>query len=400
MKSIEFVVKKKLCTGCGICSSIFHSKVEIQRSDYNRPLVKESLNNLEEKIFNKICPGINQSSILSKNIHPVWGPIESADIGYSNDTDIRFLGSSGGIVTQTLLHALESKLVDLVVQIASDKNNPIENIVKISKNKNDLIESTGSRYSPASPLINIVQIIKKNPNKKIAFVGKPCDCVALRNLMSIDDEVKKSIILIVSFFCAGTPSRNGVKKVLDSLHYDNKKRVTDFYYRGKGWPGKTTLIQGRSINSMDYSESWGNLLGPTIQSRCKLCADGTGEVADIVSADVWKCDSRGYPIFTESDGQGLVLARTDLGRKLVEQMISGDLITVFPYNINDLSNVQITQFERKSTILARVLAKMIGDTTFIKLPRQRVFKVFFNVSIYKQVRVFAGSLMRVIKGKM
>ncbi len=400
MKTIEHVIKKELCTGCGVCSSVFYGKIEIQNADYNRPVVNQKLSKTETKIFNQICPGINQASISGKNVHPVWGPVQSAGIGFSNDAEIRYRGSSGGIVTQTLLYALDSKLADMVVQIASDINNPIENIVKISKSRNDLIEATGSRYSPSSPLLNIIQIVNDNPNKKIAFVGKPCDCVALRNLMSINDDVNRSITLIVSFFCAGTPSRTGVKKVLEALEYDNNKPVNDFYYRGKGWPGKTTLVQNSSINAIDYSKSWGSLLGPTIQNRCKLCADGTGEVADIVSADVWHCDSRGYPIFTESDGQGLVLARSTLGRELVSQMMEKKLISVSPYNMDDLANVQITQFERKSTILVRGLAKMIGDFTIIKFPKQRIFIVFSNLSIYKQIRVFTGSLLRVLKGKM
>lgn len=400
MTDVNKVIEKDLCTGCGICASVFHKKIEILKKDYNRPTYKERLSNDELKKFQRICPGINQQSIKSSNAHPIWGPILSSHIGHSNDNEIRFLGSSGGIVTRSLLYALESKLATLVVQIAADGCNPLENIVKISRTRSDLITAIGSRYSPASPLESIIQIIDENPNDKIAFVGKPCDCTALRNLMAIDRRVKDSISLVISFFCAGTPSRNGVRQVTKALGIDDSKNVDQFYFRGRGWPGKTTLVQEEFATHMEYSRSWGELLGPTIQNRCKFCADGTGEVADIVSADVWHCDDRGYPLFTESDGQGLILARSNLGNRLVNEMLSSGVISAVHYDIDELAKVQITQFERKSTLLVRAAAKSLASFTFIRLRHQRALSTFRAVPLSKQLRVFVGSFLRAIKGRM
>lgn len=400
MTDVNKVVDKDLCTGCGLCASVFHKKIEILKQDYNRPVYKERLNSDELDKFKKICPGINQKSIKSSNIHPIWGPILSSHIGHSNDNEIRFLGSSGGIVTRSLLYALESKLATLVVQIAADGCNPLENTVKISRTRADLITATGSRYSPASPLESIIQIIDENPNDKIAFVGKPCDCTALRNLMAIDRRVKDSISLVISFFCAGTPSRNGVRQVTKALGIDDSKNVDQFYFRGRGWPGKTTLVQEEFASYMEYARSWGELLGPTIQNRCKFCADSTGEVADIVSADVWHCDDRGYPLFTESDGQGLILARSNLGNRLVNEMLSSGVISAAHYDIDELAKVQITQFERKSTLLVRTAAKSLVSFTFIRLRNQRALSTFRAVPLSKQLRVFVSSFLRAIKGRM
>ncbi|MGR3971277.1 Coenzyme F420 hydrogenase/dehydrogenase, beta subunit C-terminal domain [Shewanella sp. 1180_01] len=400
MDVIQKVLKKDLCTGCGLCSSMFPDKIIINKLEYNRPVCSSKLNRHEQAIFKMVCPGINQASIKTNFSHPIWGPIEQCYIGHSNDKEIRYLGSSGGIVTQTLLYALDNNIVDIVIQIGVDKHNPLENISKVSRSRDDLLEATGSRYSPASPLEHFLQTLSDNPNKRIAFVGKPCDCVALRNLMSIDNNVKNAVKLVVSFFCAGTPSRFGVRKVADALNYNIDRPVENFFFRGKGWPGKTTLVQNSIATTMEYSRSWGEILGPTIQSRCKLCADGTGEVADIVSADVWHSDDRGYPLFTESDGQGLVLARSEVGKSIVTKMISENIITVDDYNIEQLSKVQVTQFERKSTILVRYLAKQLGSLTFINMPNQRALKAAKYAKLYKHLRVFVGSFLRVIKGRM
>lgn len=400
MDVIQKVLKNDLCTGCGLCSSLFPSKVVVNKGEYNRPVCSEKLNGDEQAIFKTVCPGINQASIKTNSSHPIWGPIEQSYIGHSNDKEIRYLGSSGGIVTQTLLYALDYNIVDIVIQIGVDKHNPLENISKVSRSREDLLEATGSRYSPASPLEYFLQTLSDNPNKRIAFVGKPCDCVALRNLMSIDNEVKNAVKLIVSFFCAGTPSRLGVRRVAEALNYNVDMPVENFFFRGKGWPGKTTLVQNSTSKTMEYSRSWGEILGPTIQSRCKLCADGTGEVADIVSADVWHSDDRGYPLFTESDGQGLVLARSETGKSIVEKMVINNIITVADYDIEQLSKVQVTQFERKSTILVRHIAKQIGGFVFFNMPNQRMMAAAKYTTLYKHLRVFVGSFLRVIKGRM
>lgn len=400
MKIIEKIIKHDLCTGCGVCASIFSEKISIKRGEYNRPFKLNNLTDEEEDIIRKICPGLNQSGCSSGSSHPIWGPVRGSYVGYSNDANVRFKGSSGGVLTQVLIFALDYKIVDIVIQIGAMPFNQIENTVIISKNSSGIIATAGSRYSPASPLENIVQVISSNPGKKFAFVGKPCDCTALRNLMQIDEMVRVSVKLILSFFCAGTPSRGGVNKLLDELGYDRRMSVDKFQFRGEGWPGKATLIQNNHTKQLSYEQAWGDVLGPSIQNRCKLCADGSGEVADFVCADVWNCDEKGYPSFEEMDGQSLILPRTESGLSILNKMIALNIITANEYNLDKLKLVQASQFQRKATILMRLIAKMLCSMTVIKMPNQRMLATFTHVSLIRQLRTLAGSLLRCIKGQM
>jgi len=397
---INKVTDKGLCTGCGICASVFPQQIKMDFSgDYNRPIFNANLNTHEKKLFSHICPGVNQSSPNLESGHDIWGAYKRSYTGHSTDKNIRFMASSGGVISQTLIYLLNSNLIDAVIQVKASSIDPLDNEVVVNRKASEILESSGSRYSPASPLLNIKQTIKNNPGIRLCFVGKPCDVTALTNLMGIDDDVRASIKYRISFFCAGTPSRTGVKQLISSLGVKNEE-VKSFAFRGKGWPGKTIAVTEIKTAEMTYAESWGNILGPTIQNRCKICADGIGECADIVSADVWHSDASGYPLFTENDGQGLVLPRTDKGSSLVEQMIKDGALLVSDYEIDKLKDVQPTQFERKGTVLARSFAKFLIQGVYPRYKNQRLIRAAFKVGFKKNIRSFVGSLIRASKGKI
>lgn len=399
---INEVVNSNLCTGCGICKSLYSNKVEMNCKDlFNRPKQIKKLTKKETNEFKNICPGIYQSSIDFKSPlhHDVWGQYFYSGKGYSLNDEIRHKSSSGGILSQTAIFLLENNIVSGIIHIGSDPLNPLENFVQVSKTRDEVINKSGSRYSPASPLISVVEIITSNPKNKYAFIGKPCDVTALRQAQKFHENLKTQISIVLSFFCAGTPSREGINKILTHFNVDSQN-VKKFEFRGNGWPGETLVETETEKFKMKYEESWGKILGPTIQNRCKICADGIGENADIVSADVWDADERGYPKFEETNGNGLILSRSKIGNDLVKKMI--DLNTIFSnnFNLDELKNIQPTQFERKCTIFPRILARKIFFKQNPIFLNQRIFRNMKYISLYKLFRMFIGSILRVKKGNM
>lgn len=403
MGAIEHVIEKNLCTGCGLCASLFSEKVKINyESAFNRPILESSLDKGEEESFKRICPGINQNApkkLNSFNQHIIWGNYSSSSLGHSNNDEIRFKASSGGILSQSAIYLLDAGLVDGIIHIKASKDNPLLNQVTISRRPEEVLSGSGSRYSPASPLAELLQTIEKYHDMKFCFIGKPCDVTALRNLIAIKPEVGTSVPYLLSFFCAGTPSRDGVKKVLEKLNV-KPQEIIKFDFRGNGWPGKTIAETNEITQEMSYNDSWGKILGPTIQQRCKICADGIGENADLVSADVWHSDENGYPLFDESDGEGLVLPRTNTGKALVSEMVAKNIISMKPYDLDKLKDVQPTQFERKGSFYARALAKWVVQRTIPCFGGQRTLRAALKVGIKKNVRSFVGSFLRARQGKI
>ncbi|MGJ7723541.1 coenzyme F420 hydrogenase/dehydrogenase beta subunit N-terminal domain-containing protein [Escherichia coli] len=131
------------------------------------------------------------------------------------------------------IYLLENKLVDGVIHIGVDSNDPLKNIIKVSKTKAEIVCNAGSRYSPAAPLEKILQIIGENGNKKYAFIWQT-DAMLLHceYLFSNNKHYANNIPYIFSFMCAGTPSIEGTYEILRKFHI-KKEDLISFSLSGR-----------------------------------------------------------------------------------------------------------------------------------------------------------------------
>lgn len=353
---IESIVQSGLCTGCGICESFTGGKINIalDREGYLRPVAEQPLSDSQERLLSDVCPGISlRHDTLSVDYHPLWGPLRQVRTGYANNPEIRFAGSSGGVLSALLVYLLETRTVDYVLHIGASEQEPLRNEIKISRNCEDVLRSAGSRYSPSAPLTQIDEYL--NRPGRFAFVGKPCDVAALRQYARHNRVVAQKVSYMLSFMCAGIPSMEGTYAILNRLK-TQKEEVRRFAYRGNGWPGMTRVeTHDGSIHEMDYATSWGTILNKYLQPRCKICPDGTGEFADVVCADAWY-GKDGYPDFAEQEGRSLIISRNDVGEALVNACVRAGYLSTSPLAVPEISKMQPYQETRKKMVLARVLA--------------------------------------------
>ena len=177
--------------------------------------------------------------------------------------------------------------------------------------------------------------------------------------------------------------------VVDALGVDEKD-VLKFQYRGDGWPGyaKATRQDG-SFEKMSYHDSWGNILSHHVQFRCKVCPDGTGGAADIVCADAWHCDEKGYPLFDDAEGRSLVMARTDLGFRTVRSAAEAGDLELIEFDVAELLKMQPGQTGRSRALLARLLGLFFKKGT---KPIYRGFSLFRNAASQSPIK-FARNLV-------
>jgi coenzyme F420 hydrogenase subunit beta len=212
--------------------------------------------------------------------------------------------------------------------------------------------------------------------------------------MRYDPEVARTFPIVFSFFCAGVPSQNGSKALLAALGVESKELV-QFRYRGQGWPGKAkALLMDGTERAMSYEESWGTVLSKHVQHRCKLCADGTGGAADIVCADAWESDQRGYPLFDERPGVSLIMARTELGRNLIAEAGTAGHLEVRAFDIAQLTAIQPGQRERRRALLARLLARRLAGRPVPRYRGLRLLAASRQNSIMRNLKNFLGMLRR------
>ncbi len=363
---------------------------------YLRPEQTGPLTPEEDARIARVCPGLGQRiEAAGRSDSVLWGPYVGMQTGWARDPALRHAGASGGGLSALLVHLLAEGLVDAVVQTAAAPDLAIGNVTVLTTEVADIRAAAGSRYAPSAPLAGLADLLADG--RRFAFVGKPCDAAALRALTVADPAIAAAFPVILSFFCAGIPSHAGGRAVLAALGTD-LEQTESFRFRGNGWPGRATArLKDGTERSMSYHDSWGGILTKHIQHRCKVCADGTGVAADIVCADAWDTDAKGYPLFNEAPGISLIVARTALGAKLVEAARAADRIETAPFDIAHLDAIQPGQRERRRALAARLAALRLLGRAVPRYEGLYILAAGRQNSLGRNVRNFLGTLRRALR---
>ena len=360
-----------LCIGCGLCQSIAGKEnISISMTEKGRlepKEIKPITNETFEKI-KQICPGVIVEGLPENEINQnskhniLWGYYQALFYSWSTDEQIRFQSSTGGLLNGLSLYLLETKKVDFILHTAGDPDHPMRSIPKFSYNKDDLLNcESRSRYGPASPLSKFNDAL--NTNKNFAFVGKPCDISAIRQLSKSDQRVNSQCKYLLTLVCGGstefTKSQDFIK------NFDVKEEQLDvFRYRGYGNPGKMYIKtkDGKEYDR-EYNSFWGEESTWRVHFRCKICPDAIGESADIAALDTW----RGGSPKGEDEGFNAAIARTSKGLELlIDATKAGYLKKGDNLTIEDIDDFQPHQINKKKAVYARHLGmKKNGIPTLV-----------------------------------
>ena len=383
---------KEYCSGCGLCHS-----AENVSCIYCNGFLRPSLENTNIDFCEKVCPA---SGKWLEDIDPNkrWGRFINVSLTWSSDEKLRFKASSGGTITAISEYLIKNKIVDEILHVGVSKFSQIKTEPTFSDNEEQLRKKTGSRYTASNPLIGLLQHI--SVNKKYAVIGKPCDILTLRKYLNEHNELNENIVYLISFFCAGIPSENANKKLLQELG-TNEENCKNLIYRGNGWPGFATATSyNGDKKSMSYNDSWGTILGRDINRLCRFCMDGIGEFADIACGDAWYLNQDGSPDFNEHSGRNVTFSRTEKGEWLLNMCIKDGAIVSEPYDLSELAQIQKYQYTRRSQVYARVLGMRLCARKTPNYSLRTLRKFAGNASKIQIAKNVVGTVKRVFLGKM
>lgn len=354
-REIQKVLRRDACSGCGACTLLDSGlTMQLDADGFSRPtrVTPPGRDTASPSTFRTICPGvgITRPGRAGRRRHPVFGDYLEAWSAWASSPEIRYLGSSGGALTALSEWLLASGHSTKVTGATAGPDPRRSTPVTITT-REEALRAAGSRYSPVPAA--------GNPDVRdgcAAVVGKPCDIAAVR-AMSLEAGGGETPILL-SFFCAGTPSALATDALTIKAGLPADSVPDELRYRGHGWPGDFTVVQSGQSSSLNYRESWGKSLGRSLQWRCKVCVDSTGEQADIVAADFWLSDEDGYPVFDEADGISALIARTTRGLAIVRAAIEAGVLQTNPLELESLAEVQPSQVQRRTNLLARMLGSL------------------------------------------
>lgn len=396
MNTVDEILKYDLCLGCGLCEALNKQecKMVITSKGFYQPSFKDK-RNIDEKLIHAVCPGITIKSNDKKSHKSIWGDVVSVANAWAANHDIRQKSSSGGITSALAIYLLESKKVDGILHVGVDEGTYLYNRLFISRTKEDVLKRNASRYAPAAVFTHIIDLFEQHPDETYAFIGKPCDIAAMRNLLAVLPKYKHKIAYFLAIFCAGMPSYNATKDAIKT--FGKNKTVTSLRYRGDGWPGYFTVTYADGEKcKMTYNDSWGKILGRRLGFRCKICPDGIGMLADIASGDSWNTKN-GYPDFTEGDGRNFCFIRTLKGQYLMEEAKSAGYIDTDELNIDDVKDMQRYQFDRRHYVGWRIAAVQLATSFLLNFHGLGYVHTALKANFYRALKDSYGTLKRLCK---
>jgi len=307
--------------------------------------------------------------------------------GYACDPEIRYKGSSGGVLSALALYCLEQEGMKFVLHTGSDEQKPWTNKTVVSTNRSQILKTTGSRYAPSSPCAGLKAI--EESDGQCVFVGKPCDAAAVAMLRRERAELDKKLGLVLTFFCAGTPSTQGSVDLLKSMDVD-LGGLQSLRYRGEGWPGffHAHLNNGGGDKRLTYAESWARLTGYR-SLRCNLCPDGLGRIADISCGDAWHSLSG-----NNDPGRSLVLVRTKRGRDILHRAMAAGYVELNPVHVDAVLAAQSSLLQRRRELFGRLLAMRLLMIPIPKFLKFSLGRSWLRLPLSRKIKTVAGTLRR------
>jgi coenzyme F420 hydrogenase subunit beta len=405
VNTIEYVVKENLCTGCGTCDSFCSSKAIAM---YLSPELGIYLPRIDSskcsgcQICSKVCPGaIVDFKGLSKKVTPqqnvqpksiLIGNYINCYSGYSNNYSIRFDSSSGGIVTQLLIFALENKLIDgaLVTRIRKDR--PLEPESFIARTPEEIIEASKSKYCPVSANVALKEIMEQDG--RYAVVGLPCHIHGLRKAQGIYKKLSERVVLSIGIMCSHTDSFFSIMHVLNRYEIDLKD-VSHISYRGKGWPGILKIEQkSGKITEIPYDD-WIRVHEYCFftPDRCLVCCDHAAELADIACGDAWLSE-----FSKDRIGTSLIISRNAVSEKILQAAISAGVLHLNIINAGKIVKSQGNVRFKKNSFRVRVfLFKLFRKAVpyyNIDLPRTRIIDWGRSLIIFVNRRAASNGIFK------
>lgn len=398
---ISKTVETHLCTGCGGCAGLFPNDVTmIERPKEGR---RPAVLNKNTHDLDAICAasGIDYGQLdLETQEEQDWGPVLATYIGHAADPAVRFKASSGGAISAIMQHMIEVQDVDGFLNIGQSSQNAKFNEARLTRTKDDILNSAGSRYAQASPLERLWEV---GSGQTVGFVGKPCDVATMQKIRQARPEMRKRVPLTISLLCAGPANGEGVSALLSKLDVAQNAAVNTLRFRGEGWPGTMQATYTKSCGTtetsreLSYAEGWGNVLQQHRLWPCRICSDHVGFFADISVGDPWHMAPEG----NTAEGESLIVARTPYGKAIIEDAILCGVLVAEEVGNDALPKAQPNLLKARANAYGRRLTMRLMGLSVPHDKNDGLFGCWMrSLTLREKVSSILGTAKRIIRQKI
>ena len=304
------ILKKELCTGCGLCQNICPvGAIEMKADEegFLRPVINDKCINCG--LCARKCPALSRAITAHNSFksYAVW-----------SKNNLREQGSSGGVFPALAEYTIKNNGVVFGAGFQDDYRR-----LKFYKaeNKKDLTRLYKSKYFQCDSE-NVYRDVKEvlETGKQVLFSACPCQVDALKTFLGRDYEN----LLTVDILCHGVPSPYAYNKFLDEVSSGKEIKRVDFRDKSYGWG---TLINVEFKDGTKHLDHYnGNyfkafLSGISMREGCYHCQYAqTNRVGDITLGDFWGVDKYKED-WNDKKGTSLVMCNTEKGEKALNKVM-------------------------------------------------------------------------------
>lgn len=356
----DLKIYDSVCTGCSACTEA------CAFPDENGINPIQLIKNEAGLAVPRIDPNICTSCMVCYKACPTEDKIFNSEVtfesyrdkigecyfGYSLDNEHRFEAATAGISTEIATYLLETNQVDGVV--SSYQNDDNEIITEIFTTSFEVKKTRGSIYRQVSLLNGLAEKIEQGNHKKLLVIGLPCHIEGLKTLKKANKYLRKNVEFItIALFCKQTKTEEFSDFERRLLHAKPNQKIN---YRGKGWPGFTSVKGGQGLPSTNtkFSLMWGSFA--FTPDYCFTCSDPIGVVADISVGDAWL---RKY--YADKTGSSLFVANSETGKKIIEEMAISKRIYIKQESVENIIASQNMDYVKFKTSYINERGVAFGD---------------------------------------
>ena len=339
----EEIIKTNKCCACGACVAYCSSQMfdVIKMEGYTPQFISNAnVDNCKEcGLCYYICPQTEPLMNLLNEKYQIkdeMGFVQDIIAAKTTDEKIKEMGQDGGLVTTLLTYLFDINKIDAA--IVSEYDEKLKPIPKIIYSKEELLKSSGTRYSISSNILTLrdlysiaEEIVEKNHQIydinqiRMAFVGTPCQCRAIRKMQLLNISPAHVIKYVFGLFCMENYDYEKlfqlVKKVTneESTNIAKMNIKKNFFITNK--EGKVYEVELKKFDD-------------AVRNHCHDCDEFTSRFADI---------SFGGSGAVQQNS--MVIIRTKLGEELIRDVAIAGYIDKFTPTKSTISDWKASKID-------------------------------------------------------
>ncbi len=376
---MNVICKEEECTGCMACYNICPKKcihMEYNRYGELSPVVDENIC-IHCNLCKKVCPNNNE-------IHKEEPILAYAT--WSKDEQDRKTSTSGAMASIFYQEAIDNGYV----VFGTSFNDELILKHSYTDKKAETIKYKGSKYCQSFIGDNYEKAYNfLKENKKIIFIGTPCQIEGLNNYLAIKN-VSMSNLITVDLVCHGVPSQQYLTNYIEYLEKKYKRKANNLIFRDSEKYVFRLFDKNEIIcNIIREKDLYLTAFQLSILQResCMNCKYATpNRVSDITIGDFWGIqDSEKINKEEKEKGISLALINTEKGKKFFE--ICSPKIFLENRKIEEAvnGNAHLRRSSSKNELRIKFREKYNGDFVYTikRVLRLKMIKQFIRLYLKK-----------------